>query len=371
MQTEKPVVLIVDDVAINLRIAAEVLKEEYRIIIADNGEKAIRAAREKQPDLILLDIMMPEVSGFQVAKVLKNDPNTSEIPIIFFTAKTQPEDTVEAFRAGGVDYITKPFQRLELVQRIKTHIQLSHQKKELYQTSIELKQLNDEKNKLFSVVAHDLRNFVGGSKQLLEVTSERFEEYDKATIQERINIVIDNLQKTTVLMNELLTWSRKQNQRSAFYLEQFLLLPDVVKNIENYETMAKEKEISLSQSVKDGFKIFGDKNMLNTVLRNLIHNAIKYTPKGGTVHVTASESDGYTQVAVIDSGIGIPEENLDAIFSEEFKSTRGTTGETGTAVGLKLCKEYITKHQGMIRALNNENGGSRFEFTIPARAIES
>lgn len=370
MTADKPVVLIVDDVTINLRIAAEVLKDDYRIIIADTGEKALKAAREKHPDLMLLDIMMPEISGFQVAKILKEDPGTSEIPIIFFTAKTQPEDTVEAFKAGGVDYITKPFQRLELLQRIKTHIQLSRQKKELYQTSLELKQLNEEKNKLFSVVAHDLRNFVGGSKQLLMVTRDRFNQYDPATVKERIEDVIENLEKTELLMNELLSWSRKHSQKLNFNPEYFIFRIEIEKNISNYSAMAAEKGISIINDVDENFQLYGDKNMLNTVIRNLLHNAIKYTPDSGSVTIQAFNDEGYSRVLVTDTGIGIPEEHIERIFEDSMTSTADTTGKKGTAVGLKLCREYITKHKGSIFAQNNTEKGSTFEFMIPAHSMD-
>lgn len=371
MLSEKPIVLIVDDMAINLRIAAEVLREHYRIIIADNGEKAIMAAKEKLPDLILLDIMMPEVSGLQVAKILSNDPETSEIPIIFLTAKTQPEDTVEAFNAGGVDYITKPFQRPELLQRIKTHIQISRQKKELYQTGLQLKQLNEEKNKLFSVVAHDMRNFVGGSLTLMKMTHANLDSFDKPAIEERIREVIVNLERTTVLMNELLSWSKRHANRIDFNPEYFGLYPEIQKNFINWELTAREKNIRLVNQVDENRQVFGDKNMINTVLRNLIHNAIKYTPNSGTVTVKEVTSDGYNCISVIDTGIGIPEQNLEAIFEESFESTADTTGKKGTAVGLKLCREYIKKHQGIIYAENNPEGGSRFEVMLPVNPVRS
>ncbi|HPE34245.1 MAG TPA: hybrid sensor histidine kinase/response regulator [Bacteroidales bacterium] len=368
MLPEKPTVLIVDDQPINLRLAAEVLKNDYRILIADNGEKAIKATRERKPDLILLDIMMPETSGIQVAKILKEDNETKDIPIIFLTAKSQPEDTVEAFMAGGVDYLTKPFQKLELLQRIKTHIQLSYQKKELFQTGLELKQLNEEKNKLFSMVAHDLRNFVGGSHGLLKITLQKFDQMDRETLREYMEIVMENLEKTTLLMNELLAWSHKQSHALSFSPQHFLLKPEVLKNLDNYKTMAEGKNIRLIGEVPDDMKIFGDRLMISTILRNLIHNAIKYTDSGGTVTVTAYRENDRTYVAVIDTGVGIPEEYLHTIFDEKAESKPGTSGEKGTAVGLKVCKNYVEKHHGSIYVKNNAGGGARFEFYIPEQA---
>jgi two-component system, sensor histidine kinase and response regulator len=371
MNQEKPLVLIVDDQLVNLRVAALVLKNDYRILVAENGERAIKAAREKQPDLILLDVMMPIMSGFQVAKELANNNETKEIPIIFLTARNQTEDIIEAFKAGGVDHITKPFENLELIQRIKTHIQLSRQKKELFQTSLELKQLNEEKNKLFSVVAHDLRNFVGGSKQLMELTLKKLHEYDKAKIEDHIKEVVDNLEKTTVLMNELLSWSRKQSHRLDFSPDYFSLHTEVDKNLSNFETMANEKRISMHNQVEEGFQVYGDKNMINTILRNLIHNAIKYTYNGGAITVSSGSEDSYNHISVIDSGVGIPEDSLEAIFEESFNSTADTSGKTGSAVGLKLCREYVRKHHGMIFAENNPGGGSKFQFYIPVKPVES
>jgi two-component system, sensor histidine kinase and response regulator len=367
MISEKPTVLIVDDQQINLRLAAEVLKYDYRILIADNGEKAIKAAKERKPDLILLDIMMPETSGIQVARILKDDPETKDIPIIFLTAKSQTEDTVEAFMAGGVDYLTKPFQKLELLQRIKTHIQLSFQKKELFQTGLELMQLNEEKNKLFSMVAHDLRNFVGGSIGLLDITLKNFDSKDKATLREYMEIVLENLEKTTLLMNELLAWSRKQSHALSFNPEIYTLKPEVLKNLDNYKLIAEGKKITMNCEVEEDHKIFADRLMINTILRNLIHNAIKYTDVGGSVTVRASNSEDKHCISVIDNGIGIPELALHQIFENSSPSTDGTKGEKGTAYGLIACKNYVEKHKGNIYARNNPEGGSTFEFFIPVR----
>lgn len=369
MFNEKPTVLIVDDQPINLRLAAEVLKNDYRILIADNGEKAIKATKERKPDLILLDIMMPETSGIQVAKILKDDPETKDIPIIFLTAKSQPEDTVEAFMAGGVDYLTKPFQKLELLQRIKTHIQLSFQKKELFQTGLELQQLNEEKNKLFSMVAHDLRNFVGGSLGLLKITLQKFDSMENATLKEYMEIVAENLEKTTKLMNELLAWSRKQSHSLSFSPEFFLLKGETNKNFENYKVLADGKNITMIDEVEEEFKVYGDRLMISTVLRNLIHNAIKYTPQGGSLVVRARTENNLNYVSVSDSGGGIPEENLELIFEEAMVSQDGTKGEKGTAVGLKICKNYILKHKGRIYAENLPGGGAKFEFEIPAMSV--
>ncbi len=366
---ELPTVLIVDDHPINLKLAAEVLKEEYRLLIADNGMKAIKATKEKKPDLILLDIMMPEMSGIQVAKTIKENPDTREIPIIFLTAKNQPEDTVEAFMAGGVDYLTKPFQKLELLQRIKTHIQLSRQKNELFQTSLELRQLNEEKNRLFSMVAHDMRNFVGGSLELMKMTKDKLESMDKSTLNEYITAVVDNLNKTTTLMNELLAWSRKQSHTLSFNPEYFMLKPEVEKNIGNYDTLAGGKSIALHNEINEDFKVYGDKAMINTILRNLIHNAIKYTGNGGKVTVKSFNESAYNFISVSDTGVGIPEENLEAIFEDDFNSTADTLGKKGSAIGLKICKNYVKKHHGNIYAENNPDGGSKFEFYMPDRPI--
>lgn len=367
MISEKPTVLIVDDQPINLRLAAEVLKNDYRVLIADNGLKAIQATKERRPDLILLDIMMPETSGIQVAKLLKDDPETKEIPIIFLTAKNQPEDAVEGFMAGGVDYLTKPFQKLELLQRIKTHIQLSFQKKELFQTGLELLQLNEEKNKLFSIVAHDLRNFVGGSIGLLEITLKNFENKDRETLKEYMEIVLENLEKTTLLMNELLAWSRKQSHTLSFNPENYMLKPEVLKNLDNYKIFAEGKNITMNCKVDENHEIFADRLMINTILRNLIHNAIKYTGVGGSVTVKASIIEDKHVISVIDNGIGVPQLALQQIFEESSQSTDGTKGEKGTSYGLKACKNYVEKHKGNIYAKNNPDGGSTFEFFIPVR----
>lgn len=187
---ENPMILVVDDQTENLQLVGQILQENnYRAALTSSGREALNFTSKSRPDLILLDIMMPKMDGFHVCQALKADLSTADIPVIFLTAKTQTEDLVNAFRMGGVDYITKPFNPDELLSRINTHIQLKLSKEIILKQNEELIRLNEEKNKYLSVIAHDLRNPVSVIFGFVKIIQERFASLSAEDLKEYISII--------------------------------------------------------------------------------------------------------------------------------------------------------------------------------------
>ncbi|MEQ8167904.1 MAG: response regulator, partial [Candidatus Eremiobacterota bacterium] len=196
-----PLILIVDDTRVNLQLLGKILmKVNYELAIANSGYEALDMLREIKPDLILLDIMMPGIDGYDVCKTLKSSPETKDIPVIFLTARSEKEDIVTGFEMGAVDYVTKPFNSSELLARVKTHLELKHARDLLAKQNEKLKQLNDLKNEFLGMAAHDLRNPIGS----ITTTLSYILEYIGSNLTEKQVKFLRNIEKAGKYMNVLL-----------------------------------------------------------------------------------------------------------------------------------------------------------------------
>lgn len=351
-------ILIVDDVIDNLRILGTILqKEKYQVIAATNGQEALDMAKEYIPDLILLDIMMPGMDGYQVADILKKDPETREIPIIFLTAKTEESDIIKGFESGGVDYIKKPFNFKELVSRVRTHLELKNTKEQLVN-------IINHKNKMFSIIAHDLRGpistFRDGIKLILDNT---IDEEDREPF---LNELFSSAGNTYELLENLLFWSRAQMNELKIKPERFNISNVVSKTIQVLKSISNGKTITIHENLIHAF-VYADKDMVTTSIRNILSNAIKFTPKEGNVFVDITiQGESFIKITIRDTGIGMSKNIQSKLFSEkETVTTKGTNKEKGSGLGLKLCKEFVEKNGGTISVESTKGHGSTFSITIP------
>jgi DNA-binding response OmpR family regulator len=196
-----PLILIVDDTRVNLQLLGKILmKVHYELAIANSGYEALDMVKEVKPDLILLDVMMPGIDGYDVCKALKSSPDTKDIPVIFLTAKSEKEDIVTGFDLGAVDYVTKPFNSAELLARVKTHLELKYARDLLAKQNEKLKQLNDVKNEFLGMAAHDLRNPIGS----ITTTLSYILEYLNSNLSEKQVKFLRNIEKAGKYMNVLL-----------------------------------------------------------------------------------------------------------------------------------------------------------------------
>ncbi|MCG8701366.1 MAG: hybrid sensor histidine kinase/response regulator [Bacteroidales bacterium] len=361
-------ILIVDDLAKNIQIVANLLKPfDYRILFAQNGVKALKIIDEETVDLVLLDVMMPEIDGFEVCKRIKSMPGKKDIPIIFLTAKTDIDSITTGFQLGGVDYVTKPFNNEELMARIHTHLSLRSSYKTIADQNVELTELNAVKDKFFSIIAHDLRNPFNALLVLTEILKTRYGEMESSEAQQMIDMLYDSTKEGYELLDNLLTWSRSQRNRLEFN-PVLLDIRDIIQgNVQLLTNLARSKEIQLQVNVDREYQVMSDQNMIDTVIRNLVTNAIKFTPTGGLITISVITNEDEIIVTVKDTGVGISPENLSKLFKiDSGHSTLGTSNEKGTGLGLVLCKEFIDKHEGRIWVESELNKGSEFKFSLPA-----
>jgi len=360
INTPRPLILLVDDTPRNLQVLGNILKKQtYHLAVATHGQEALERVKEVYPDLILLDIMMPGLSGFDVCEALKKDESTRDIPVIFLTAKTETEDIVRGFELGAVDYITKPFNGTELLARVKTHLTLKD-------TRDALKTTLAAKDRFFSIIAHDLRSPFSTIVSFLKLVDQRADQYSKEDILELTQELRAKADTTMALLENLLQWSRAQTGGIVFEpvdIDTETLFSTVM---DVMQTAALMKHISVTLKLEPQLTFTGDPNMLATVLRNLISNAIKFTHPKGTVEVSAHRLGEEIEIIVSDNGVGMSAKTRDKIFRLDTKmTTDGTAQERGSGLGLILCMEFIHQHGGRIWTESEKDRGSRFIIRLP------
>ena len=362
-------ILIVDDVVSNVLLLKILLtNEKFQVCTANNGTTCIEQARKEHPDLILLDVMMPDISGFDTAIVLKKDEETKDIPIIFLTALNTPQDLVHGFQVGASDFLTKPFNKEELIMRVMQQISLVAAKRIIVQQNAELRATLSNRDKMYSVIAHDLRSPMASIRMVLNlvvnsatpetVGPELFELLDKANREsEEVHDLLDNLLK----------WTKSQTGRLSVVVQD-LDLNDIIPGVvEIFEMIAQTKHIKLNlKPSADNLIVTADNDMLKTVLRNFLSNAIKFSPENSSIDISMAVEGDFAKVSVTDHGVGISAERIGSIF-KRGDTTYGTGGEEGSGLRLQLCQDFAHKNGGDCFVESVEGQGSTFSFTIPLK----
>jgi len=367
MKKDKNLVLIVDDNPENLKVLGQIIRKKgHNLTFAQDGENALISVKAKRPDLVLLDIMMPGMDGYEVCQHLKENVETQEIPVIFLTAKTEQEDIIRGFELGAVDYVTKPFNTHELLMRVNTHLELKNARDTILHQKTDLEKANTAKDKFFSIIAHDLSNLFNGLLSFSDILTNKTISLTENDKEEFLGIIQQSSQQGFTLLRNLLDWSRVQTGRVHFQPEHQNLRAVVDSNIMLLSSNAKAKNINMLCDISPTVLVFTDANMFNTVIRNLLSNAIKFTPENGKITVSAKEKRKLVEIAIADTGIGISAQEIPKLFRIDISHTTiGTGKEKGTGLGLILCKEFVEKNGGEIWVESQEGQGSTFYFTLP------
>jgi two-component system sensor histidine kinase/response regulator len=365
-------VLIVDDDRVNVRILSGILKSEGFILMeAGSGEAALELYESFLPDLVLLDVVMPGISGFEACRTLKSRHGDELAPVVFITAKSESDDVIEGLAAGGVDYLPKPFRPREAVARIRTHLYnrlLNEQQRKLV---AQLSTANAAKNKLLGMVAHDLRNPLASIKGLTEFLR------DEGTVGklnadqlDLVNNIHEASQSMLDMVNELLDASVIESGELRINLQETSLLEILEHSVtlNNINAAKKGTRIELKLVNLPGvLKIDGAK--IKQVIDNLLSNAVKFSPPHSLVTVETSMTDRHCSIAVLDQGPGIPEQERHKLFKDFGRtSVTPTAGEKSTGLGLAICRRIVEAHGGGISAENRSPRGSVFTFFLPLTA---
>ncbi len=356
-------ILVIDDNVVNVRLLSDILTGMgYDVRKALNGKSALNSIQISLPDLILLDIRMPDMDGYEVCKVLKGDPKTTDIPVIFISASDDTWDKVKAFQVGGADYITKPFKNAEVLARVKNQLQIRTLQKELIQNNQKLLHVNQELEQFTAVVSHDLQQPIQsilGFARLLEFSLKDQLPPDELSYLQSIVSAGNRMKK---LIQDLLCYAKMgQEEIRLEHLDCERIIKQAQENLAN---AIAERNVNIHCYSLPWIR--GNEIQLIQLFQNLISNAIKFTPPDvqPEIKIKAVIRQNKCLISVQDNGIGIPPEKNDQVF-QVFKRFHDAKTYTGHGIGLATCRKIVEKHGGKIWFKSQVNRGTSFYFTLP------
>lgn len=360
-------ILIVDDTPANIDVLDLFLeKEGYEISIAQSGESALDLAARISPDLILLDVMMPGIDGFDTCLSLKSNDKTKDIPIIFITARNEPTDIVKGFSVGGVDYITKPFSQEEVCARIHLHLKLKTLMTDLEAKNKKLAELNDLKNKFLGMASHDLRNPISTIQGFSKIMLDHGETLGADAKREFLQSIHKVSKDMLTLLEDLLNISTIESGKLDLQLKPGSFKQLVEERIRMYQVMADRKNLATHLDIEEIAEFSFDSNRMSQVIDNLLSNAIKFSPPGKEIYIWLVGNNGMAKFSVRDQGPGISPEDQDKLFKHFQKlKARPTADETSHGLGLAIAKKMVEAHKGKITVESHPGSGATFSFEIP------
>lgn len=354
-------ILIVDDNPKNLQLLGAVLRtKKYQLVVAQNGIQALDSINTVKPDLVLLDIMMPEMDGYETCMRIKDIPDLRKIPIIFLTAKTEKEDIVKGFELGAVDYITKPFNSKELLARVETHLKLKFTKE------IILKQKN-ELMELVQILCHDLSNPLGAILSSLELAQD-----DSNYFTQNKHLMLSYAKRQYDIIGLVRHLRSIEEEKKTLNLSAVNIREALDESIETLNYQLLEKNIQPVIMINKDIQVIAEKtSLVNSVFNNLLTNAIKFSYPGSKIIIEARNKEPNTEITITDFGIGIPNDLQEKLFEIDRRTTRfGTNGEKGTGFGMPLVKKFVTIYGGIIDIWSKEESrhpeehGTKIRLTL-------
>ncbi len=362
-EENKGKILIVDDSIKNIQVLGTILRQsDYIIHVAQDGMQALKKVENVDIDLILLDVMMPVMDGFETCKKLKKSPEFRDIPIIFLTAKTETEDIVKGFELGAVDYVTKPFKSVELLARVATHIELKRNRETIIEKSAQFKQL-------VHILCHDLVNPFGAVSALLEMITEERSLFDE--LMPDILVAVETGLSVIELVRKMraVEDGKIDFELNAYNLKYMLYLSQTI-----IERKLSEKNITMEVNVNKNLEVLVDQpSFVNSVLNNIFTNAIKFSFPESIIQVNVTREGDFVAISIRDFGIGMPENLINDLFDLKVSTNRqGTTGETGTGFGMPLMRNFVKAFGGTVeisskeKTEDSEDHGTEVKLTVKA-----
>jgi signal transduction histidine kinase len=418
-------ILIIDDQPKNLAVIGDYLmKCGFTVIVSQTGEGGLRRAKRFKPDLILLDILMPDMDGFETCRRLKADETTKSIPVIFLTALTGVEDKVKGFELGGVDYITKPIEYEEVLARVKTHLQIVNQKKqleiqachlenintqlnkeinirkaaqrelkklneeledrinsrteelskvaerlrftniELQKANSELKKIDDIKTEFVALASHELRTpltSILGYAQTLAASDLQLDDSTKTNI---LSIIVSESKRLASLIGNLLDISKIETRDFKFKTEPFDIL-EVINKVVGALNLPVNFPLVVHNATRNCCRAVGNKDKTGQVIRNILDNALRYVNENGKVTINVSETEDFILVGISDTGPGIKPEEQKKIFDKFYRIRDEKKRSIGSGLGLSIASKIIASQGGQIWVESTYGEGATFYFTLP------
>ncbi|MBN1313224.1 MAG: hybrid sensor histidine kinase/response regulator [Anaerolineae bacterium] len=376
-------ILVVDDIPTNLEVLSTILESQgHKVRVATNGQQAIELVYNEPPDLILLDILMPGITGYDVCRQLKADPAVASIPVVFVSALDETFDKVQAFEVGGVDYITKPFQAEEVIARAEIQLEVGQLQKKLIEqikteeninrqlseANARLKNLLKDREEIFSIMAHDLGNILAVMALKLDLLKEHYDSLTVEKVFRNLDALKDAKDQMVLVITRLLDVAQIDDKPINVKLQTVSPGEIISQVLDQYKGLASEKHIALQyEAPKETYQLQTDPTLLGEVLSNLVSNALKYSPPDTTVVIRLSKDSQYMTIAVEDEGLGLSKEDHAKLFTKFARlSARPTGGEKSLGLGLYIVKKLIAAMGGTITASSlGIKQGSTFTVRLP------
>ncbi len=362
---ERPAdIMVVDDTPANLQLLEGLLRERgYHVRALPHGRLALAAAEAQPPDLILLDINMPDMNGYEVCERLKAHPQLKDIPVLFISALNETLDKVKAFTLGGLDYITKPFQFEEVEARVRTHLELRQQQRQLRESYRRLQQLERLRDGLVHMVAHDMHSPLLAVRGYLDLLKLKASSQLGATELQYLERARQGATQLTEMVTTMLDVSRLEAGQMPLDRSAVDLAAAARAVVASLASLAEGRRVSID-SPTGPVMADGDPEILRRVIANLVANAFKFTPEDGEVRIAVEQKEGLARLAVSDTGCGIPPEYHAKIF-EKFAQVDQPQCRYSTGLGLTFCKLAVEAHGGQVGVQSQVGQGSTFWFVLP------
>lgn len=373
---QKSTILVVDDQSKNISILGKILQEQgYNLAFALSGKEALALVENNTPDLILLDLLMPEMDGLKVCEILKSNPKFKEIPVIFLTASHEEQHLISAFETGAADYVTKPFQKTELLARVKHHLKLKYQTIQLKIRETELiealaheKEISEFKNRIISVASHEFRSPMTVILGFTQLLLKHYQVFSQDKIFKYLSSIETSAKKITNMIDDLLTLSHIDAGQininpTTINISEFC--QKFVSEIKDSIAHDHDVELQILRNFEHLTKtIILDKKLLEYTLYNLISNAVKFSDKNTLISLGISYNNQYLIFKVSDQGMGVPLEEQKHLFDLFYRASNAKDIQ-GTGLGLNIIQRYIELQGGKIEVESEENIGTTFTIFLP------
>ena len=359
-------ILVVDDTPANLQVLVGMLKERgHRVRPVLEGRLALRAAKAEVPDLVLLDINMPDMNGFEVCEQLKADPKLADTPVIFISGNNETADKVRAFSVGGVDYVTKPFHMAEVEARVATHLELRRKRRELQESYEALRRLESLRDSLVHMVVHDLRSPLAAISACLEVIKWDAEEQHRRELASDVETALHATRTIIRLVNSVLDVSKMEGTEMRLQFAPSDIAAVARESVDELESLVGTR-LLVRDWPDEPVMALVDRDVVARVMQNLLGNALKFTPSAGSITVAVEANDDMVRVAVSDTGPGIPREYRERVFEKFGQVEAASHGQKfSTGLGLTFCRLAVEAHGGRIGVDSEVGHGSTFWFVLP------
>ncbi len=360
-------ILIVDDNSQNLKLLGNILKENnFKIEFATNGLSALDWIKKKHFDLILLDINMPGMNGFEVCTRIRSITTMNHVPIIFLSAEKERESILKGFELGAQDYVTKPFDSRELLVRIRTHLALKESLAQLEEEKERAQSADHLKSAFLATMSHELRtplnSIIGFTGILLKGVPGPLNDEQK----KQLGMVQNSARHLHSLINDVLDISKIEAGQLTLNVEQFSLLEVISKVVETNSPFSEKKNLKITVSYDDNIKpLTSDKIRVQQILLNLVNNAVKFT-EAGSITIKCYSAENFVKIQVTDTGIGIEVDKIALLFKPFMQIDTGLTRKKeGTGLGLSICKKLVEMLGGKIEVESQYGLGCTFTVSLP------